>query len=256
MPSLAEHQSSHYVKMIYIGDSGAGKTGSLASLIAAGYKFKIIDMDNGLDFLAQLALKQGGDLSLVEFETYRDTYGSNPTTGAGVKGSPKAFTDALKKMTEWGAGADEQTIFVLDSLSAFGKAAFEWAKFMNPTSKDPRQWYFQAQTAVENTIALLTGADFKMNVIVISHINYRELADGTTKGYANAIGSALGPTISKYFNTLVLAESSGMGKSVKRKIKTLPTGVIDLKIAIPEFDGELPLETGLATIFDRLRGNH
>jgi hypothetical protein len=255
MPTLDQHQSTAFVKMIYIGDSGTGKTGSLVSLLAEGYKFKIIDMDNGLDFFVQMAKAQGlqSKFAGVEFETIRDTYGVSAAQGAGVKGSAKAFTDALKKMTEWSSIEDDKTIFVLDSLSAFGKAAFEWARFMNPGSKDPRQWYFAAQQAVENVIALITGADFKMNAIVISHVNYKEVTEGVHKGYANAVGSALGPTISKYFNTLILAESIGAGKNVKRRIKTMPTGVIDLKISIPEFDAELPLETGLATIFAKLK---
>jgi len=255
MPTLDSHQSAKYVKLIYIGDSGTGKTGSLVSLLDSGYKFKIIDMDNGLDFFVLKARQLGLDkhFANVEYETIRDTYGLSAGQGAGVKGSPKAFTEALKKMTEWSAVEDPNTVFVLDSLSAFGKAAFEWARFMNPTSKDPRQWYFSAQQAVENVIALLTGADFKLNVIVISHVNYKEVTEGVNKGYANAIGSALGPTISKYFNTLILAESTGAGKNTKRKIKTLPTGVIDLKISIPDFEAELPLETGLSTIFAKLK---
>lgn len=254
MPTLDQHQSATFVKMIYIGDSGTGKTGSLVSLLE-DYKFKIIDMDNGLDFFVLKAKELGlqAKFSGVEYETIRDSYGLSPQQGAGVKGAPKAFTEALKKMTEWSATEDPNTVFVLDSLSAFGKAAFEWARFMNPTSKDPRQWYFSAQQAVENVIALLTGADFKMNVIVISHVNYKEVTEGVHKGYANAIGSALGPTISKYFNTLVLAESTGAGKAVRRKIKTLPTGVIDLKISSPTIEAELPLESGLATIFKTLR---
>ena len=93
-----------------------------------------------------------------------------------------------------------------------------------------------------------------MNVILISHIKYDEL-EGLNKGYVNSIGKALGPTIPRYFDHMVLAETSGSGKNVKRKIKTVPTGIIDLKLGIPEFDAELPLETGLATIFQRIKGN-
>jgi len=254
MATLDQHQSSKYAKMIYIGDSGTGKTGSLVSLLADGYQFKILDFDNGLDVLAQYARRECPDkLGNIEFETFRDKYSSS-SAGPIVKGMPKAFLDGLKKLDEWSKIEDNRMIFVLDSLSAFGKSAFEWAKAMNPTAKDPRQWYFSAQQAVENTIALLTGEDFHQNVIVISHVNYKELADGTTKGYANAIGSALGPTIAKYFNTLILAESTGSGKNTRRKIKTLPTGVIDLKTPSPfKLEGELPLETGLSTIFNAIK---
>jgi hypothetical protein len=152
---------------------------------------------------------------------------------------------------EWG----EDTIFVLDSFSADGRAAFNWAKGMNPSAKDPRQWFFQAQQALEDTVAMLTSEAFHANVIIISHVNYKEVTEGVTKGHVNAIGSALGPIIPRYFNTLVLAESSGSGKNVRRRIKTVPTSTIDLKNAAPfKLDADLPLETGMATIFSTLKG--
>lgn len=255
MPTLDNHQSSDFAKLIYIGDSGTGKTGSLASLLAADYKLKILDMDNGLDALVHYARELCPDkLANVEFETYRDEYRATKA-GPMIKGSPKAFVEALTKLTEWSETNDPNTIFVLDSGSAFGRAAFEWAKGMNPMSKDPRQWYFAAQQAVESTIAMLTGEAFHMNVIVISHVNYKELVEGENKGYPNFVGSALGPVIPKYFNTLILAETIGAGKNTKRRIKTLPTGVINLKVASPKIESELPLETGLATILKTLKGN-
>ena len=253
MPTLDSHQSSKFTKLLYIGDSGTGKTGSLVSLLEDGYHFKIIDMDNGLDSLVYYARERCPDkLANVEYETIRDEYRSTKA-GPMIKGAPKAFVGALDTMTRWSETDDPNTIFVIDSLSAFGRAAFEWAKGMNPTAKDPRQWYFSAQQGVESTIAMLTGEQFRMNVILISHVNYKEVTEGTHKGYPNAVGSALGPTISKYFNTLLLAESSGSGTNVRRKIKTMPTGVIDLKIPTPKVDKELPLESGLSTIFKVLK---
>ena len=261
MPSLSEHGSSKFIKLMYIGDSGTGKTGSLVSLVAAGYKLKILDMDNGLSSLSQFIRHECPDkLANVEYETRRNRYKST-AQGPKVLGQPKAFTDALALMTEWSDGTDpaewgEDTIFVLDSLTAYGRAALEWARDMNPTAKDGRQWYFVAQKAIEDTLALLTGDDFHCNVIVISHINWRELQDGTTKGYPHAVGSALGPHIPKYFDSLLLAESSGSGKNVRRKIKTAPTNTIDLKNPAPFIiEDELPLETGLATIFTSLKGD-
>lgn len=254
MPTLDTHQSSDYTKMIYLGDSGTGKTGSLISLLAAGYKLRILDMDNGLDSLVAFALKECPDkLKNVEFVTLRDEYRSTKA-GPMIKGTPKAFVESLDQLTAWAEDEDPNMIFVLDSLSAFGKAAFAWAKGMNPMAKDKRQFYFSAQEAVESTISLLTGDNFKMNVIVITHVNYKEVQEGVHKGYPNAIGSALGPNLAKYFNTLLLAETQGAGKNVKRKIKTLPTGIIDLKAPVPDIDGDYPLATGLNTIFELLKG--
>lgn len=258
MPSLSDHQSSQFVKIVYIGDSGTGKTGSLTSLVGAGYQLRILDMDNGLDALVQHVRREFPDrLASIQYETVRDKYTAGPA-GPYVR-TPKAYMTGIKLMEKWSDGSDPSewgpdTIFVLDSGTSFGKAAFEWAKGMNPGAKEPRTWFYSAQQAFENNISLLTSEAFHCNFILISHVNYRELQDGTIKGYASAIGSALGPIISKYFNTLLLAETSGAGKNVRRRIRTVPTAVIDLKNPAPfKIESELPLETGLATIFAQLK---
>lgn len=252
MPTLDQHNSSEYAKILYIGDSGTGKTGSLVSLLKAGYNFRILDLDNGLTALIQFARGAECDLSKVEYETYRDEYRST-NAGPLIKGTPKAFVNAMTKLTEWSEIEDPNGITVLDSLTFLGKSAYAWARGMNPTAKDPRQWFYAAQQAVESVLALITGAAYKQNVIIISHVNYKEVMEGVHKGYPNAVGSALGPTIASYFDTMVLAEAVGSGANVKRKIKTLPTGVIDLKMPSPLVEKELPLETGLATIFATLK---
>ena len=261
MPSLSEHHSSKFVKMIYIGDSGTGKTGSLTSLVKAGYDLRILDLDNGVDILAKFVKKECPErISSILYETRRDKYKITPG-GAMVDGSPKAFVDAMGLLTKWSDGTTpaqwgERTIFVLDSLSALGKAAFEWAKGMNPTSKDPRQWYATGQKALEDVLSNLTGESFATNVIIISHVQLQELPDGSVKGYTNALGKAMGATIPRYFNTLLLAESTGSGENVRRNIRTVPTGMIDLKSSAPfKLDKSYPLGTGLATIFEKLKEN-
>lgn len=253
MPTLDQHQASLYTKVLYIGDSSSGKTGSLVSLLQAGYRFRILDMDNGLTALRTYGAAAGADLSQIEYETYRDEQRMTPQ-GPLTKGSPKAFTDAMTKLTEWSAIEDEQSITVVDSLTFLGKAAYAWARGMNPTAKDPRQWFYAAQQAVESVLAMITSEAYKQNVIIISHVNYKEVMENVHKGYPSAVGSALGPTIASYFDTMILAEASGSGTNVKRRIKTMPTGVIDLKMPTSSIDKELPLETGLATIFAELKG--
>lgn len=259
MPSLADHHAAEIAKLIYIGDAGTGKTGSLVSLVGAGYKLRILDMDNGLDSLVAFARKECPDkLDNVQFETRRDTFKSGPAGPRVIR--PKAFVEAIKLMQTWSDESDpaewgKDTIFVLDSLTAFSNAAFEWAKGLSPDAKDPRQWFYAAQKAVEDTIAMLTSEEFKCNVIIISHVNYTERNDGSIKGYASAVGSALGPKLSKYFNTVLLAETKGSGQSVTRKIRTVPTMTVDLKNPVPfNLPPELPLETGLNDLFEILKG--
>jgi len=251
MPTLDQHQSDAYTKLIYLGDSGSGKTGSLASLLDAGYSFRILDMDNGLDSLKAFGKRE--HFPRVEFVTIRDKYKSSKT-GPKIDGTPKAFVEAMDTLTEWSAVEDPKCILVLDSLSALGRAAYAWANNMNPTAKDKRQIYGAAMNAVEDVLAMLTGESLRMNVIVITHVKYDDGDEGTGKGFANAIGKALGPVIPRYFNTMIMAEKSGSGDNIKRKIKTMPTNLVDLKLPVPGIPKELPLETGLATIFASLRG--
>lgn len=260
MTALKDHTSSEFVKFLYIGDSGTGKTGSLTSLVEAGYKLRILDTDYGTEILAQYVKEFCPDkIGNVEYETVRDKYRAT-SSGMIITGMPKAYVDGLKLMNKW---SDDSTpaewggeyIFVLDSLSTFALAAFEWAKGLNPTAREPRTWYYVAQQSIETMLSYLTGEEFKCNVIVISHVNFRERLDGVIKGYPNSIGAALGPIIGRYFNTFLLAETVGAGKSATRKIKTATTGTIDLKNPAPfKIDAVLPLESGLATAFEKLKG--
>src|SRR4051794_8162208 len=101
MPSLDKHQSSEFTKLLLEGDSGSGKTGSLASLVAAGFKLRVLDMDNGLDSLANAVKRTCPDkLGNVEFRTLRDKRRATPA-GSVIDGVPSAFTNALGMLDRW-----------------------------------------------------------------------------------------------------------------------------------------------------------
>jgi hypothetical protein len=178
--------------------------------------------------------------------------------GLEVAGQPKAWVDALKFLNKWDDGStlaewDAKTIFVLDTLTSAGRAAFHWAKGMNPSSKDPRQWYAAAQDSLKTLLELLTSPEFKCHILVLSHIDLIERDDGSMKGYASSLGKALGPQIAKVFPTLIMAETKGSGVNVKRTISTRPTNLVDLKNPVPfKLEASYPLETGMASIFAAL----
>lgn len=265
MAPLKDKTLDSLVKICYIGDSSTGKTGSLTSLAKEGYKIRVLDFDNGVGTLRSYVLKECPE-KIVNIDSIqvrdKTTLGTSIALG-GKRGpmiaKPEAFTKGLEFMEKWDDGSNPaewgpEYIFVLDSLSAYGKAALAWATGLNPGAKDPRQWFFAAQKAVEDTIALLTSAEFNTNVIIISHINYKEVTEGVSKGYVNAVGSALGPIIPRYFNTLISTETVGFGKQLKRTIKTIPTGVVDLKTPVAHsVSAELPLETGMADLFKLIK---
>lgn len=263
MPTLKEHQSSEYTKLLLMGDSKSGKTGSLAALVPK-YKLRIIDMDNGLDALAQIIKRDNPTkLSNVEFRTLRDKFKSSPT-GTVVDGMATAFIDSLKMLDHWKYdGVDlgppaqwgPEAILVIDSLTFMADAAFRFREPLVPRSKDGkydvRAVYKDAQDAVESVLALLTSESFRTNVIVISHVRYVDNPDGTKKGYPTAVGAALSPQIPRYFNSVALAQT---GPGGKRQIQTTATAMIDLaNPAAFKMLPTLPIETGLATFFETLR---
>lgn len=258
MPVLEAPKAQNITKLLLIGDSGSGKTGSLASLVKAGFRVRILDLDNKVQngILPQAILAQCPDkIGAVDYEARRDKLKSS-ALGYIADGVPTAYTGALGLLDKWSDGSlpkdwGPDTILVLDSLTFFADAAFNWAKAMNPSAKDPRQWYGTAQDGVEHTLAVLTAASFNTNVIVISHVSWQNRPDGTMKGYPSSVGQALGPTIPAYFDNMALCQTTSGGK---RTIQTAPTALVDLKNpASFKMAPTLPIETGLADFFKTLR---
>lgn len=263
MPSLADHQSNDYVKLLIEGDSKCGKTGSLASLVCAGYKLRVMDWDNGLDTLKQFVARDCPSmLGNVEFVTLRDKRKAT-AEGSVIDGGPKAFITGIKLLDRWkygdtdlGAPAEwgPDCILVIDSLTFMSDAAFDWRETLTPRGKsgqyDARATYGDAQDAIEKMLAMLTGEYFRTNVIVISHVKYVERPDGTTKGYPVSVGSALSPVIPRYFNNVIRYNMKGD----KRTVETVSSPMFDLANAAPFKMGErYPIETALADFFGVLR---
>jgi hypothetical protein len=262
MPSLDTLTASQVVKLLLIGDGGTGKTGSLVSLVQAGYKLRILDFDSGLDVLALMVKRHCPEkMNSIEYRTLDDKFKPGPT-GAII--TPYAFSEATKMLDKWkyktrdGEEIDHgspytwgpECILVIDSLTFLSHAAFNWAQHLNSGTKDKRQIYGAAQDGVEHILAQLKSEAFQTNVIVISHVKYIEREDGTTKGYPTSVGSALSPNIPTYFNSTLQCKTNPGGK---RTIQTLSTALIDLKNPAA-YSEVLPIETGLATFFEVLRG--
>lgn len=257
MPSLSEHNSSELTKLLLMGDSGSGKTGALVSLVKAGYKLRIIDLDSGLGILRTMILQQCPDkIENVDFETIRDKYKSVGTSG--LKATPKAWTALSKLLNEWPDGTTPaewgpDTILVIDSLTAAGKAALAWATGMNPAAKDRRQHYGAAQESIDNMLDMLTSDEFNTNLIIITHVKQLELESGIVKEVPTAIGSALSAQMGKYFNNIICCAKKGSGVNVKRTLRTVPSATMDLKASNPSIQAEYSQNEGLAELFELLQ---
>lgn len=257
MPALSV-DTSPFIKVLLVGDSGTGKTGAIPSLVKVGYHVHVLDFDNKVSggILPILVKRDCPDkMSNVDFEPLRDKLKSS-AVGPIPDGMPTAFTRGLALMDKWSDGTvpaqwGAEHVLVVDSLTFLADSAFAWAKAMNPSVKDPRQWFYTAQQAVENTIALLTSHNFGTNVVVIAHISWQSRPDGTMKGYPASVGTALGPTIPAYFENMAQCHIVGG----KRLIQTTPTALIDLKNpAAFRMLPSIPVETGLADFFKTLKG--
>jgi hypothetical protein len=263
MPKASEHSSSSIQKMLYIGDSGTGKTTSLFSLLQAGYKLRIYDFDNLLSPLISITRGKAPELlDNIEFMSFRDEMAT--TSQGPIVPSPRAFTDGLKAFDKWEDGSKPKEwgpdyVAVLDSFTTLSRAAYFWGRGMQGGNTfaegvsmrgfDPRQAFFTAQQAIMNVVALLTSDSFHCNVVVIAHLKYFE-QDGVLKGFPVSVGTAISPEIPTYFPTIALATKN---KGI-RVIKTRSTNMIDLKNPRAfdrEFAEELPMDTGLAQYFER-----
>lgn len=269
MPSLDNYRSSEFIKMLLIGPPMSGKTGALASLVADGYKLRILDYDNKLASLKAYVKRAAPDkLANVEVVTLRDKLKSTPM-GSMVDGMPRAFQQGGNLLDKWAYGEGDKkvdlgipstwgkdTIVVIDSLTYMGYAALDWADPLIPRGKggeyDGRALIGKAQDAIMDRLMLLTSDWFATNVIVTAHISYNTFADGIMKGFPTAPGSKLGPNIPGMFPAMAMMQTV----AGKRSLITASTALLDLANPAPfAFEGQttLPIETGLSTFFKKIQ---
>lgn len=265
MPTADQHPSSDFARLLVMGPSGTGKTGGLLSLLQAGYKVGVIDMDNGLDWLVNKLRKDHPELlPNLSFQTFRDKFKMSDA-GPSYVGIPKAYTNAIKALDKWDDGTvpsdwGPDRILVLDSLTFFGNSAYNWKDALNPGVKDKRQIFGNAQDAVSDILDAVTSPEFRTNVIVFTHVRWNKVYDDKgnetiVSGGPSAIGAALTERIGTYFNSVGLTELVGFGATARRQISFKSTGLIPLKSAAIGLDGQtFPLATGLADFFKAVKG--
>ena len=270
MVKLSDHQSARTTKLLLIGDTGTGKTGSLASLADAGYNIRLVDLDNGADVLKNILRgpkspykNAANALDRIEYETITD-----PMVQRGNKLVPRTaqvWSRTVKLLVNWETETakfgpistwTEQDVLVIDSLTMLSTAALNFVLSMNARlGQQPQQsdWY-GGQQLIEGLMQMLYDASVKCNVIVMSHIAFIENEHGATHGYPSTLGKALSPKLGRYFNTVLMARTAGQGQGAKRRIFTSTVGTVELKNTSPlTVKPEYDLSTGLAEYFRDVR---
>jgi hypothetical protein len=260
MSTLDQHESATVVKALCVGDSGAGKTGALASLVDAGYNLRILDFDGGLSVLRGF-VKRKENLRNVQYITLRDKFA---LMGAkmGIK-KADAFQRGMSALDEGGAkhwgesGADVPPIWnwtpadilVLDTLATAGKSSLSMVLQANgQIMKAPEiQHYGTAMDNIEKLLDYLTSDAIGCHVIVNTHVS--PPAEGSLKLYPEALGTKLGPKVAKPFDNMVSISVQGKNRLFKTKVD----GLMALKTAKPLND-TYPIETGWSDIFKALLG--
>lgn len=263
--------------MLLIGNSGSGKSGALASLAAAGYNLRILDVDNGLDVLKNLLTDKNSEYrkinpncaKQVEFITVTDKMKS--VNGKLMPSAATVWTRCMGLLNDWkekGEGGIDinkhghistwgpNDILVIDSLTMLSNAALAFILGMNGRlGQHPQlQDWGAGQSLIENLLQMLYDESVRCNVIINCHITFIGEENGPQMGFPNTLGKALPPKVGRYFNTILMAKSTGQGTNVKQKILTRTSGVIELKNTapmrvLPEYD----LSSGLAEYFKAVR---
>ena len=251
---------SYKVHALLLGDSGAGKTGSLISLIEAGYTLRIADCDNGVRILANFVRERCPDKAQnVIVERLGTKYKIKPT-GAHAERAAGGLARFGKIIDKWQAECSPDDIVVIDSLTALGTdLCLNWSKSVNPGLKDNRQHYFNAQEVVEPIVATLTHEDFPCHTLILTHIDYRDLSSDSKspnlKGFASSVGRALGDKIPRHFNEVFRYQVKGTGPGRKHVISSVSDALVSVKNTAPSrVKGEYSIDTGLAEIFNILIG--
>lgn len=277
MPKLSEHPVSLRTKLLFIGESGSGKTGALASLADAGYNLRIVDLDEGVDLLVNLLRHKDSKyskaaLDRVIYKTLTEPkkiingkpIPARATVWAEVMGLMNNWAvDSLGPVSSWGSN----DILVIDSLTALGNAAYNFILQLNnklmsgATGYENLRFIGQAQDMIYSFLEMLIDSTIKCNIIINSHVTFvdkqgsvRESSDQAIEqqGFPSALGRALSPKIPRLFNTVLLATKTGP----MRFIETQPAINIGTKTSNPlGVKLRYPIDTGLAEYFAAVRSS-
>ncbi len=195
MPQMSTMKKTRTFRMLGLGDSGSGKTGSLVSVInsmdSLGIERVIIsDWDDGLDVLLNFVKPEFADKVFIE--TLRDEMvpnldstklkvgtivrGSNLADTSGLQ-SKMAWTRGLRLMSNWktpttdlGRSVDwgPETLYVCDTLTGMGDACMNFA---NAILKEDDWRGTGSASRFQHTYTQLCMA-LKCHFILFSHVRH------------------------------------------------------------------------------------
>ena len=275
------------VKLLILGQSKAGKTGSICSLVNSGRILRYLDFDNNAaplrafcnpdvrrniqrvscldETTSEAEITNAGDFQVVNRVS---RFLSWPTMLSALKEWPADKSNPL----EWG----NESILVIDSLSAMSDAAKRGYLKLKGRSGGELKW--QEFRGVQNQIfefLVHLGNTLSCPMIVISHLqlngpDLNTLDDIGTDAVAenlqqrvmekkleaaDIIDYSLGPiSVGKAKSQILPSVFSGTlfceADDTGRWLVTKPRKSLQIGVPVANLPAKLPIETGLATILD------
>lgn len=245
MPNLSDYGGNTSTKLLITGESGSGKTSTLATLVKAGYEVFVADCDNGLSVLRNYLTPE--EITKVRYLSFRDKADGKPKAWQSLRETliTKGWIDGTEnygKIDSWGP----ERVLVIDSLSLAGKAALNFVLNQNNQPLDgrvsPGEWG-DAGRAIENLIQHITGEHIKCSVVVLTHLRYLEdESSGIVNAYPSCLGAALPTIIPRYFNDWFFIKRAKDGVPT---LRTIPNGQMMLKGSQPKLlKPDMPADIG------------
>ena len=225
MPKFEDHPTINRIKLLLCGDPGSGKTGSLAMLANAGYKVRILDLDNNLAIIKNyLKSDAKGDVEYVSVAAKDAT----------------SWNKAVAYIDKWDDGSDPKTwdssyVLVIDSATFLNEVLFNSLAAKknivvdDAKASDLRDIYNQQYKYFETLVAKLTGDKYKCHVILTAHLRWIGGEDKPLKCYPAFMGQQLPDKVARYMNNVWLAEKRGNTPV----FQTQATPVMTLKCSAP-----------------------
>lgn len=273
------------IKLINIGDTGTGKTGALASLAAAGYNVRVIDLDNGMEAVINLMTDPKSKYPPEAVDRIRWRTVTEPMRVLNGIIAPKnatvwqtamtmletwkgdrrydretkqivQTTDGLGNLGTWGPN----DILVIDTLSTLGTAAMNFFLVLNGdlfkkrTSMEQMRDIGATQTMLDKLLQLVFDESVQCHVIINTHVvfakedgsNIEPGYEGLRYAFPAAIGKAMSTKIGKYFNHMLMTRKEG----TQQKIYTRGLANVGLKSGAPlRVAASYGVENGLAEYF-------
>ena len=254
MPAFSEFKKTQRVKLLIAADSGSGKTGCLASLANAGYRLRIIDLEDNLNVLNSYLTEEG--IKNVHWITIDP---EDPKAAQGIQALTRHWkigAEDLGKTSSW----TNKDVLVIDSATRLGDACLAATK---PANSDGRTHYISAGQEFDEIMDYILGPALNCNIVVTAHLRYKEVVQNPGPGqdpakmpklfriYPTCLGDTMTTRFSRGFTDVFGIEVSSMGNKVTRHFRTDADSMMGMKSSAPSVL-KLKEDFDLGAIFNKL----